>query len=63
MLDIVASYHRIQFRGKIMIQTQENGKKTHFGLDLDPLDPNSSYQKNFIKLVVRHYFKLSYYAI
>ena len=24
---IVASYHRIQFQGKLMIHTQENGKK------------------------------------
>ena len=27
MLDIVAGYHRIQFQGKRMIQTQENGNK------------------------------------
>ena len=26
MLDIVASYHRNQFQGKLMMQTQENGK-------------------------------------
>ena len=37
MLDIVASYHRIQFQGKVMIQTRENGKKPHFGADLGPL--------------------------
>ena len=30
MLDIVASYHCMQFQGKLMIQTQENGKKPHF---------------------------------
>ena len=41
MLKIVASYHQIQFQGKRVIQTQENGKKkTHFGSDLGPLDPN-----------------------
>ena len=34
MLDILGSYHRIQFQGKRMIQTQENSKKTHFGPDL-----------------------------
>ena len=34
MLDIVASYHCIQFQGKLMIQTQENGKKPFFGLAL-----------------------------
>ena len=32
MLDIVASYHRIQFQQKIMIQTQENGKNLILGL-------------------------------
>ena len=26
LLDIVSSYHRIQFQGKLMIQTQENGE-------------------------------------
>ena len=28
--DIVASYHRIQFHEKLMIQTQENCNKTSF---------------------------------
>ena len=32
MLDIVWGYHRMQFQRKRMIQTQENDKKTHFGL-------------------------------
>ena len=44
MLNIVASYHCIQFEGKRMIQTQENGKKPHFGLDLGPLGKNSDHQ-------------------
>ena len=48
MLDIVASYHFRQFQGKLMIQTQENGKKTHFGPDLGQLDQNSD-QGNFIQ--------------
>ena len=30
MLGIVASYHRIKFPGKLMIQTQENEKKKSF---------------------------------
>ena len=34
MLDFVASYHRIQFQEKSMIQTQENGKKRHVRSDL-----------------------------
>ena len=34
MLDIVASYHWMQFQGKLMNQTWENGKKpTIFGFD------------------------------
>ena len=36
MLSVVASYHRIRFQGKLMIETQENGKKLHFGPDLGP---------------------------
>ena len=43
MLDIVvASYHGMQFQGQIMIQTQENREKPHFGPNLGPLSPNSS---------------------
>ena len=40
MLDIVANYDRIQFQGRIMVQTQANGEKPHFGFDLGPLNPN-----------------------
>ena len=36
MVDIIASYHRIQFEGKFMIQTQ-NDEKHHFGSYLGPL--------------------------
>ena len=32
MLDIVASYHRIQFHGELMIQTQKNGEYLILGL-------------------------------
>ena len=39
MLDTVASYHHIQFRGKLIIQTQENAEKPHFGPDLGRLGP------------------------
>ena len=62
MLDIVASYHRIQFQGKLMIKIQENSEKPHFGPDLGTLGPNSCRQFFFIKLVVRHYSTLSSYA-
>ena len=40
MLKIVASYHCMQFQGKLMIQTQENGKEPHFGPTLAPLGLN-----------------------
>ena len=40
----VTTYHCMQFQGKRMIQTQENGKKPYFGTDLGPLGPNSGRQ-------------------
>ena len=49
MLDIVASYHCMQFQGKRIIQTQENGKKTYLGPDLGPLRKNSGRQFSFQK--------------
>ena len=42
MLDIVASYRRMESQEKLMIQAQENGKKPHFRPDLGPLIPNLS---------------------
>ena len=49
MLDIVASYHCMQFQGKRIIQTQENGKKTYLGPDLGPFRKNSGRQFSFQK--------------
>ena len=43
MLDIIASYHRMQFQGKLKIQSQENGEKPHFGSNLGPSGPNSGH--------------------
>ena len=40
MLDIVARHHFIQFQETHLIQTQENGEKPRFGLDLGQLGPN-----------------------
>ena len=34
MLDIFASYHCMQFQRKLIIQSQENVEKPHFGQDL-----------------------------
>ena len=58
-LDIVSSYHPIQFKGKLMNQIWENGKKHNlmpdFSLNLGP--------KMFLRvlrlLVVRHCSKVS----
>ena len=44
MLCIFARYHRIQFQGKLIIQTQENVKKPKFGTDLGTFDPNFGHQ-------------------
>ena len=33
-----------------MIQTQENGQKTHYGSDLGPLGPNSGCENLFSKI-------------
>ena len=33
----------MQFQGKLMIQTQENSKKPHFGLHLAPFSQNSGH--------------------
>ena len=49
MLEPVANYYRIQFPGKLMIQTQEKGNKPHFGSDLGLLDPYSDRQNFFHK--------------
>ena len=50
ILDIVANYHHIQFQGKRMTQTQENGEKPCFGPDLGTLDSNSGRQFFFLKI-------------
>ena len=62
MLDIVANYHHIQFQGKCMIQTQENGEKPYFGPDLGPLGTNPGCQfffKNLASSVTRYHGQLS----
>ena len=66
LLEIVASYLRIQFQGKLIIQTQENGEKPHFGPDSGPLDPNLGQQLFFQKsgfLVIRCHGQLSQWKI
>ena len=46
MLDITASYHCMQFQGKLMNQTWENGKNPIFGPDFGPFGTNSGCQKS-----------------
>ena len=38
-VDNVTSHRCMQFQGKHMIQTQENGEKPHFGPNLGQLGP------------------------
>ena len=59
MLQIVASYHCMQFQGKLMIQTQGNDEKPHFGPDLGSLGQNLGrdyffFYKNLASLVTRY---------
>ena len=59
MLDIVASYHCMQFQGKLMNQTWENDKKPSFWPDFGPFGQNLASPL----LDVRHCCKLSLYII
>ena len=43
MLETVVSYYCMQFQEKLIMLTQENGKKPDFGPDFDPLYPNSGH--------------------
>ena len=47
MLDIIASHHGMEFQGKLMNQTWENGKKPKFGPDFGPFGTNSGRQLFF----------------
>ena len=47
LVDIVPSYHLMQFRGKLINQTWENGKKPNFGPEFGPFWPKFSPQKFF----------------
>ena len=53
MLDIVTSYHWMQFRGKLMNQIWENCKKPSFGPDFRPFGPNSGGQIFFSQIWLR----------
>ena len=64
MLDIVASYHCMQFQGKLITQTQENGEKTFFGPDVSTFGQIRAikfffFKKNLALLVTRHHGQLS----
>ena len=56
MLDIVASYRRMQFQVNLF-QNQENSKKPHFGPDLGPLGPNLDRQLFYFILFFIFFFK------
>ena len=59
MLDIVASYHCIQYQGKLITQTQKNGEKPHFEPDISPLGLNSCPKDIFSKYRFKHHGQLS----
>ena len=60
MLDILAICYRIQFQGKLMIQTQQNDEKLHFEPDLGSY---GGCQIFLVNLLVKNCPKLSSYAI
>ena len=49
MLDIVASYHGMQFQGKLKNQTWENGKTPSFEHNFGPFGPNLGHQSFFFQ--------------
>ena len=66
VLDISASYHCIQFQGKLMSQTLKNGKNTSFGPNFAPFWSKLGHQKYFWQalppLHVRHCCQLLSYT-
>ena len=60
MLEIIASYHCMQFQGKLMNLTWENCKKPSFGTDFGPFVPNLG-PKNFFH-GFHHYYMLNIVA-
>ena len=66
MLDIVANYHCVQFQGKLMNQTSENGKKPSFGPNFGPFGPNRGSNYFFFNMalsVTRYHGSLLSYTI
>ena len=66
MLDVAAIYHCIQVQEKLMIETQNYGKKPHFAYDLGLLGSNSGCQivwvfffKNLASSVTKYHGHLS----
>ena len=53
MLDIVSNYYFIQFQGKLMNQTWENGKKASFEPNFGPFETNLGRQNFFSKIWLR----------
>ena len=49
MLNIIASFDCMQFQGKLMNQTWENGKKPGFGPDFDAFGQNLG--RHFLKKI------------
>ena len=58
MLDILASYHCMQFQGKLMNQTPENGKKPFLGPNFGSFSPNLDPKYFFIVIAPSCYLEL-----
>ena len=63
MLYIVVSYHCMQFQGKLMNKTWENGKKPSFKPNFGPFGPYSGRQFFFqnLTLSVTRYYNYHHY--
>ena len=51
MLDIVTSYHFIQFQGKLMNQTSENGQKPSISTNFGPFWPRFGLKFFFVGFI------------
>ena len=67
MVYIVASYHHMQFQGKLINRTWENSRRPNFGPDFGLFGPNLGPKDFYLWILplldVRNCCKLSLYAI
>ena len=67
MLDIIPKYHCMQFQGKLINRTCENGKKPSLGHDFGPFGPKFDPQNFFLWFLpildIIYCYKLSLYVM